>query len=405
MDGGKAVNPRNVRKLEEVKQFIEDAKLNDGELIPESQILYFADNFDDFRLLELNSSIEEAFKEGEKVVFRGENNKKAVLCTDSQTFEVLEAETSNASLLTPDLNYYVSSNESNNSSERYLKEVTIDGVFYSYYELRKIKPPFLYELEPLLNSCLFRGQEHEQSDIETLQKLYSTDDLLNICQASPAELEEGLRSIGACCIDGYWRLLDFDYHLRVFSQLLNLVDSNSWPLDGIPETETIEALVDIFPSVIVQHIFNQYATPTYERNDEGDALFSFIEDKVCRFLGEALLRDGAGAEYDFEEFMAAWQSSVPEGMHTNFNQLEGLAIAYKNNKKVQQIKLCLEQDLPRNVHERAEYLFSIKQNWTIQEITPFIKLLLPDKVTVRSVIMKYASESSVNGIKCYIRRS
>ncbi|XP_075238540.1 sister chromatid cohesion protein DCC1 isoform X2 [Lycorma delicatula] len=365
MDGGKAVNPRNVRKLEEVKQFIEDAKLNDGELIPESQILYFADNFDDFRLLELNSSIEEAFKEGE-------NTTSGDVLLNSQDIAAFSQ---------------------------------IDGVFYSYYELRKIKPPFLYELEPLLNSCLFRGQEHEQSDIETLQKLYSTDDLLNICQASPAELEEGLRSIGACCIDGYWRLLDFDYHLRVFSQLLNLVDSNSWPLDGIPETETIEALVDIFPSVIVQHIFNQYATPTYERNDEGDALFSFIEDKVCRFLGEALLRDGAGAEYDFEEFMAAWQSSVPEGMHTNFNQLEGLAIAYKNNKKVQQIKLCLEQDLPRNVHERAEYLFSIKQNWTIQEITPFIKLLLPDKVTVRSVIMKYASESSVNGIKCYIRRS
>jgi len=38
----------------------------------------------------------------------------------------------------------------------------------------------------------------------------------------------------------------------------------------------------------------------------------FNEDRVCRFLGEVLLKPVG--RFNFREFMTAWQASVPEGM-------------------------------------------------------------------------------------------
>lgn len=54
------------RKLEEVEEFIEHAKLKNDDISPESQVLYFADVFEDYKLLELNSDVLGALKENQQ---------------------------------------------------------------------------------------------------------------------------------------------------------------------------------------------------------------------------------------------------------------------------------------------------------------------------------------------------
>lgn len=57
-----------------------------------------------------------------RVVFRGARTDKAVLCTDENTFEVKEAETSNSLLLLPKLKLAEESQSVDNGSLRSLEE-------------------------------------------------------------------------------------------------------------------------------------------------------------------------------------------------------------------------------------------------------------------------------------------
>lgn len=43
----------------------------------------------------------------------------------------------------------------------------------------------------------------------------------------------------------------------------------------------------------------------------GEALFALKEDKVCQFLAETLLR--TAGRFNLQDFLQAWQDSVPEG--------------------------------------------------------------------------------------------
>ena len=56
---------------------------------------------EDFRLVELNSVLEEAIEKGEKLYFCGGTTDDAVLCTPSHSFRVVSNKSSNANVLLP----------------------------------------------------------------------------------------------------------------------------------------------------------------------------------------------------------------------------------------------------------------------------------------------------------------
>lgn len=59
---------------------------------------------------------------------------------------------------------------------------------------------------------------------------------------------------------GHWRFIEFNYHFRVLSLLLDFIDENSWPLDGIIRTEVLETLSEVVPEVILEHFLDWYTT-------------------------------------------------------------------------------------------------------------------------------------------------
>lgn len=49
------------------------------------------------------------------------------------------------------------------------------------------------------------------------------------------------------CLAGYWRILDFDYEMKLLSHVTQLIDSESWPLSKVPLCACLEELGSLEP--------------------------------------------------------------------------------------------------------------------------------------------------------------
>lgn len=271
----------------------------------------------------------------------GDPDENVVLCTGNKTYDVKEAETSNSLLLIPDLLFAASSgldetvnnnsmecdsdtsldksntslNKSTESDEgvktpRKIEHKDVVNTFFTYYELKPCKPR-LTKLQKLLELTRYQGLELEYKIDKS--KLLNYDSLSSKVQASRAELNEELEKIQAIEIDGFYRLLEFDYEFRVLSYLLDLIDENSWPLNRISKEITMDSLKDLVPLPILEAMFKFYTSKTVLENDV--QFYEYKQDKVCKFLARVLLK--SAGKFNLAEFLQAWRDSVPEGMTTS----------------------------------------------------------------------------------------
>ncbi|XP_067126212.1 sister chromatid cohesion protein DCC1 isoform X2 [Centruroides vittatus] len=370
------------------------SKLDDGDLKYVTQCLVGSEDFqnDGLKLMELDSSLLNELLKGKRYVIRGDKNDSAVLCTDTKTFEIKEAETSNSLLLLPDINFPEEIDNDDKTRIINVKEIT--DIFHSYFELRASRPN-IRKLKTLLEENPYQGEEYEKDNVG---RKYTFQDLLDVVQASQTELEKALYDIQAYLINGYWRLLDFDYMTRIFTFILNLVDSNSWPINEIPEMKLLDTLEDLEPREIVKQSLYWFADLTEKVDDDGDKFFKLNERKVCRFYAEILLRPAG--KFNLEEFLECWEKCVPEGMVTSLSQLDGLALTdYTSKPNV--IYFYPVSDLPDSVNERFYQLFKTQSKWTYDNIYPYIKDLTTSNQDVNVLLTKYTRASTEKGVKYY----
>ncbi|XP_071449471.1 sister chromatid cohesion protein DCC1 [Hetaerina americana] len=380
------------RDVEDVSSLIALAKLDEKELKPVSQALFFAEENDDLdlKIFEMNKELLASIQEGNSFVIRGLEEDEAVLCSEDATYEIRGAETSNSLLLIPGLRLPDDMRDSTGEN-RIVEGKTVVSVIHNYYELRRCQPR-VNKIPHLLESSVYRGRERET---EVSGPLYSFEDLLDIVQCSKKELTDALAENEAYNIRGFWRLLDFDYHFRVLTYILNLVEENSWPFDQVRKSETLESLSELVPPEILEKCFDYYTDTTSMPTEKGEMLYSLKEDKVCRFLAKVLLKPAG--KFNLEEFLEAWQQSVPEGMKTTTKHLEGLALVNESESPpvAQYFPEC---DLPDDPGKRFELLFHTKETWTLEAIMPYIERLAPSKAGVSSLLLKYArAYQSPNG--------
>ncbi|XP_014282167.1 sister chromatid cohesion protein DCC1 isoform X1 [Halyomorpha halys] len=385
------------RTINDVCQVIHHAKLEEKDLRPLTQVLYFSEEFPEYKILELDKELFKCLKESDKLVLRGQKTDKAVLCTKNKTFDIKEAETSNSLLLIPNLKF--AEDVPAESGDRDIEEKEIVGVYHEYFELKQIRPRLL-PLRNFLKMKPYKGIELEEED-QSGEGYFDTEKLLEFVQASEEELVDALRDIQAFSVNGKWRILDNDYHFRVLGQFLALVESNSWGLDQIPFGESLSELSALFPDYVLHHIFQIYLEPTGEYTDNDDELFKLVEFKICRFLGTYLLR--TVEKFNLNDFLRTWRDSVPEGMITSLDQLGGLAVMTPDSRPPA-IWLLDEEDLPEDFQERFTILFSAKERWTYDEIHPYIKRLSTEKQSVNSILTKYSRTSNVNGVRYHSAR-
>eukprot|EP00057_Strongylocentrotus_purpuratus_P034022 XP_793636.4 PREDICTED: sister chromatid cohesion protein DCC1-like [Strongylocentrotus purpuratus] len=185
------------RMLDEVHSIASHAKLELSDLAGHPQCIYFGEELNpaSMRLLEVDSTILKCVVEGQRLIIRGDKTDHAVLCTDSKTYDLKVAETSNTLLVLKDC--FTKDNLPSGENRLHQKRVT--GVSHSYLELRPLRPR-LKKLQMLLKENPFAGSIYEDTP-EHSGKRYTMDMLLDIVQASEGEIRDELISIKACLID------------------------------------------------------------------------------------------------------------------------------------------------------------------------------------------------------------
>lgn len=414
------------RTSEDVRKIIKTAKLQESELTEVTQVLRFPDaasQKQNLSLMLLDANLLKEIEEGNELIFKGDPEENVVLCTSTKTYDVKEAETSNSLLLVPDLlfaastgldetiannsmddsdtSFEKSNNSLNKSTEsdegdkppRKIEYKEVINTFFTYYELKPCKPR-LNKLQKLLEPSRFQGLELEYAIDKSTLLTYEA--IFEEVQASRKELNEELENIQAIEIDGFYRLLEFDYEFRVLSYMLDLIEENSWHLEKISKEITLDSLKDLCPLSIIESMFKFYTEESVE--EDGVQYYKYKQEKVCRFLARVLLK--SAGKFNLTEFMQAWRDSVPEGMVTDESMLWGIALVDKTSSPPV-VWGFTEAELPENINERFKVLFQAKPKWSVDQISPYIECYATEKLNVNALLTKYARASTQDGVRVF----
>ncbi|XP_008321627.1 sister chromatid cohesion protein DCC1 [Cynoglossus semilaevis] len=385
-----------MRTLEEVQATLQIAKLKEEDLQETIHCLSFGENVSsaDYCLLELDDTLCKHIETGQSLVIRGDKDEHAVLCSGDKTYDLKIADTSNLLLFLPGCK--TPDQLPNNQDSQQVVHTQVWGFCNSYWELRK-RHPKLKKLTKLLMENPYEGPALGGQE-EITENRYTMEDLLERIQASEEEIKAHLETIHVCQIDGFWRVLDFDYEMKLLGHITQLVDSESWPIDKVPLQTTLEELEPLEPRAMIEHCLSCYGK-RYTEND--NVFYSLHEDKVCRGLAQLLLQNAV--KFNLREFQEVWQQSVPEGMSTRLDQLRSLALVDRMSNP-ETICLLRVDDLPEDTVERFNHLFTLREKWTEDDITPYIQDLCGEKQTTGALLTKYARSSVQNGIKVFNSR-
>uniref|UniRef100_A0A3Q3QFE4 Sister chromatid cohesion protein DCC1 n=1 Tax=Monopterus albus TaxID=43700 RepID=A0A3Q3QFE4_MONAL len=380
-----------MRTLEEVQATLQIAKLKEEDLQKTIHCLSFGEDVSsaDYCLMELDDTLCKHIEAGQSLVIRGDKDEHAVLCSGNKTYDLKIADTSNLLLFVPGCKTPDQMTDSQDGSH-------VWGFCNSYWELRKWRPK-LKKLKKLLMENPYEGPALVGQE-ENTENRYTMQDLLERIQASEEEIKTHLETIHACQIDGYLRVLDFDYEMKLLGHVTQLVDSESWPFSKVPLQTSLEELAPLEPKEMIEHCLNCYGK-RYTENDE--VFYALSEDKVCRGIALLLLQNAV--KFSLKEFQEVWQQSVPEGMSTRLEQLKSVALVDRTSHP-ESICLLRVEDLPEDTSERFSHLFRLREKWTEEDITPYIQDLCGEKQTTGALLTKYARSSMQNGIKVYNSR-
>ncbi|XP_029673168.1 sister chromatid cohesion protein DCC1 isoform X2 [Formica exsecta] len=379
---------KDVRTEEDVRQILELATIKESDLNSTTQCLYPMQDhkIDDLILLEVDKHIWEALNEGDTVSFRGNKHDDAILCTETRTYEIKEAEISNSWLLIPNLKLSKATS-AEEVTERTVERRNIKKIFTSYYEVKETKPN-LANLSILLNSSSFNGLENE-SMIDR-RTLYSWERLQSELQTSDCELKQALADFLIADID----------EARSLNFMLDYFGEQTWELDEVNKEDTFECLKELIYEPVFNVIFKKYTEISTKTKSDNSPLYKYDERKCCATIAKILLAASPVTEY--KEFMETWNIGTPEKMYPKEEYLCGSALVmYSTSKNQREIVSCPEADLPNNIHDRLNELFQIKAKWTVEEITPYIIRFTKGTMNVNALLTKYARCSTKNGLKYY----
>uniref|UniRef100_T1IL49 Sister chromatid cohesion protein DCC1 n=1 Tax=Strigamia maritima TaxID=126957 RepID=T1IL49_STRMM len=378
----------NSRLLEDVTNSIELAKLNESDLERISQPIFLSAELgnENVKLLEIDNEILSYLNTGKRLVFRGSTTDFAVLCTENETYEVKEAETSNSMLLIPSLNL-PTKERSAGSRELHAKEAKlVVEIHRKYLELRRCNPR-LSKLNKLLMENVYRGREYELDDVDGK---YTMENLLENVQCSENEMKNALIEMKACEIDGFWRVLEFEYEFRVVSLIVNLMEENSWAKTELLMAEVLDVLDELEPREILRHCLQLYASETTS------GVYSLKEKEICCLHAEIILH--VMGQFNLGEFLAAWQDSVPEGFIPKVEFLKGLALI-DSKRQPNIVQYYPKNQLPEDIADRFRSLFTFKEKWTFDEIEPYIKDLTSKKLDASADLTYFTKKEILHAFK------
>lgn len=427
----------NKRSIDVVEFALNQAKVDTTDMVSFSQPLYFKNNLFDinkFRMLEVPSELADSLSQGQKLVFKGEELESLVICNESNTYDVKEAESSNSFLVLEGIAYDELDAKNDYKKgilcERILFNAEIQGFFKTYLEL-SLCPPKTNKLR-----SIFQKPEARYDEVSSRWNPkvgVALSELINDVQCSAMELKQTLNKLQAIRVSSEVEnyvdydetrvfLIQNDYKMKILTLITDFIrrdieliksrnsinnPSSLWE-GGIDKSRCIRMCnLDGEPTYIVEQIFDYFFTPcefscTMEDLKYNPVIsYKVCKEKVYRFCGECIFPEDCSFQqgYDVDEFCSVWQDSVD--IHFGIDISEGSSygkidisrdltgLALLDSKKNKVIYLP-EWKLPLDIKERFQYLFKYREKWSLHDITPYIENLVPKQTNAYALISKYS---------------
>lgn len=304
---------------------------------------------------------------------RGRPDEEAVLCTPSATYAMKFVGTSNSVFLIPP----------GEPSASCLRPDCTNGDANAVAAAIKLAPgnielvrtaPRLDKLRSLLRERPYVLDEDLGDGFQHKKGLYTWQDLCELIQASDGELLDGLNTLSAVEIDGFWRTVDANSVNTILDMILHNSVLHDWPLNAMPETTVLSVMEsDGFAHKIVTHCLNRFGTKVEQ---EARSFWSLDEKLVCLQFARKVL--GAG-KMKLANFMGKWERSIPSGMHADLQMLEGEVLFEKLGAETWVHAFSIA-DLPLTPAERFAALFRERVKWEWKDLQPYIRYVLQQPV-------------------------
>ncbi|KAG8098915.1 hypothetical protein GUJ93_ZPchr0013g37318 [Zizania palustris] len=325
---------------------------------------------DELLLLEADDEVLSDLLQG-RVTVRGCPDEEAVLCTPSATYAMKFVGTSNSVFMIPPGEPTAPSlrpdgaNMEGNVASATDDVASIVKVASGSIELVRTAPR-LDKLRKLLNERPYVLDEDLDSDLQH-KGLYTWQDLCELVQASDGEMSEGLSSLSAIEIDGFWRTVDVNSANTILDMILHNSVLHDWPLNSVPKNDVLSVMEsDGFTHKIVTHCLNRFGTKVEQ---EAKSCWSLDERRVClQFARRAL----GGGKMKLENFMDKWERSIPSGMCKDLQMLEGEVLCEKIGAETW-VHAFSVTDLPLSPADRFAALFRERQKWEWKDLQPYIR--------------------------------
>ncbi|GJN05081.1 hypothetical protein PR202_ga22682 [Eleusine coracana subsp. coracana] len=334
---------------------------------------------DDILLLEVADDLLPDLLQG-RVIVRGCPDEEAVLCTPSATYAMKFVGTSNSMFMIP---------PGEPSAPSLRPDITNGDVVAAAIKLAPGSieliqtAPRLDKLRNLLRERPYVLDEDLGDGFQHKKGLYTWQDLCELVQASDSEMSDGLKSLSAVEIDGFWRTVDANSLNTILDMILHNSVLHDWPLNALPENDVFSVMEsDGFMRKIVRHCLNIFGTKV---DLEDRSFWSLDERCVClQFARRAL---GAG-RMKLGNFMDKWERSIPSGMRADIQMLEGEVLCEKLGAEIW-LHAFSVADLPLTPTERFAALFRERPKWEWKDLQPYIRDLRIPGVSSEGLLIKY----------------
>ncbi|KAE8800608.1 sister chromatid cohesion protein DCC1 [Hordeum vulgare] len=322
-----------------------------------------------------------------RVTVRGRPEEEAVLCTPSATYAMKFVGTSNSMFLIPPGEAVAASLRPDHTNEDATvasdASASIIKVAPGSIELVRTAPR-LDKLRSLLRERPYVLDEDLGDDSEDKKGLYTWEDLCVLVQSSDSELLEGLNSLSAVEIDGFWRTVDVNSVNTVLDMILHNSVLHDWLLNALPENGVLSVMEsDGFTHKIVAHCLSRFGTKVEQ---EAGSCWRLDERLVClQFARKAL----SAGKMKLNNFMDKWERSIPSGMRADLQMLEG-EVLYERLGAETWVHAFSVADLPLTPAERFAALFGERPRWEWKDLQPFIRDLRVPGASSEGLLIKYA---------------
>ncbi|TKV90244.1 hypothetical protein SEVIR_9G015900v4 [Setaria viridis] len=320
-----------------------------------------------------------------RVTIRGRPDEEAVLCTPSATYSMKFVGTSNSMFLIPpgkpSAPCLRPDNTNGDANAADAVAATIKVAPGSIELVRTA--PRLDKLRSLLRERPYILDEDLGVGFQHKKGLYTWQDLCKLIQASDGELLEGLDTLSAVEIDGFWRTVDANSVNTILDMILHNSVLHNWPLNAMQENDVLSVMEsDGFVRKIVTHCLKRFGTKVEQ---EAGSFWSLDEKRVCLQFARRVL--GAG-KMKFANFMDKWEKSIPSEMCADLQMLEGEVLCEKRGAETW-VHAFSVADLPLTPAERFAALFRERPKWEWKDLEPYIRDLRVPGVSSEGLLIKY----------------